>query len=404
MATRNTLIAGIDPLPSKPEQEEKISEVEYANSPRQAQELRRIGPYEILGRPLGTGGMASVYKVLDPKGEVYAAKVLSFDYARDRKKRERFISEYEVLEQLDAHQIVKVHELIENEDLVCIIMDFVEGKTLKHWIKRFAPFPEVVIFHILGEISRGLLECHSRGFCHRDLKPENIIITSKGEVKILDFGIVRDMDMNRTLPGTVLGTLDYMAPEQINPQGKQVDFRADLYSLGIMSWEMLTRRLPIIFGNSESIVEIYEKKRNPKLKKGSSKSPLIEGMVEALMSPDPEDRAVSVEEILTLINDYMPIRTIQRQYQGWLTNIQREIHEEMVRKTQMRRTLEGDAIYIPEPSNWAARARWVMAFLIFQAGGMGLLYHSSPTAKSLIDGFMNRTEKTYELSIKGGGK
>ncbi len=369
--------------------EEPREETEESVKPVVKSGPRMLGAYRMIGRPLGAGGMASVYKVEDESGGLFAAKLLNPEFLKDRRKRERFMAEFEILESLHSRQIVRVHELVEEKSALAIIMEYVEGMSLKEWIRRHSPFPEAAILHILGEVSRALLEIHQSGYCHRDLKPENILISSEGEIKLLDFGVVRDLDFSRTLPGTVLGTVDYMAPEQINPQGRVVDARADLYALGVITWEMLTRRLPSPLKNSDSIVEIYEKKMKLSLRKGRTDSLVLEEFCAVLMMPDPQDRPEHVAEVLDFINDYMPIRKIQRQYRGWLTHIH---NQEILKRNQTLQ--EGQIQLTPESSAWVQRFKWLTVFGLIQLAGFGLIYQFAPRFQSALrDGFTGINQK-----------
>jgi TolB-like protein/cytochrome c-type biogenesis protein CcmH/NrfG len=202
-----------------------------------------VSHYRILEK-LGEGGMGVVYKAEDTRlRRTVALKFLPPALTTDREAKERFIHEAQAASALQHNNICTVHDIDETEDgQVFIVMDLYDGETLKKKIKD-GPLKLDEAIDIAGQVAQGLVEAHAHGIIHRDIKPANIIITKEGVAKILDFGLAKLS--GRTLltkRGTTLGTAAYMSPEQA--QGYDADHRTDVWSLGVMSFEMLTGSLP----------------------------------------------------------------------------------------------------------------------------------------------------------------
>jgi non-specific serine/threonine protein kinase len=208
----------------------------------------RLGPYEILG-PLGAGGMGEVYRARDPrlKRDV-ALKVLPAELAAEPERLERFQREAETLAALNHPHIVSIFSVEEAEGLHFLTMELVEGKTLTRVIPR-GGLPLSRFFQIAIPLTEAVSAAHEKGITHRDLKPGNVMVTEEGRVKVLDFGLAKlradtapaadtqATTREGTEPGRVMGTAPYMSPEQV--QGKPVDHRSDVFSLGIMLYEMV---------------------------------------------------------------------------------------------------------------------------------------------------------------------
>jgi len=194
---------------------------------------------------IGAGGMGCVYKgIQQPLGRPVALKVLGKGLASDPHFRNRFLREAQALSKLHHPLIVTLFAFGEEQGLLHLIMEHVDGESLRRWMKNRRITPEHAL-HIIPELCDVLGFAHSQGIVHRDIKPENILIDSEGHVRLVDFGLAMDV---RQVPGVTsdqgqLGTFQYMAPEQKKPHGI-VDHRADLYSLGVVFYEMLTGGLP----------------------------------------------------------------------------------------------------------------------------------------------------------------
>src|ERR1700726_1398867 len=194
--------------------------------------------YDILGEA-GHGSMVNVYKARDREtGETVALKLLKPEIASDQAMMDRFKNELLYARKITHKNVCRVHEFNRIGGIAYTSMEFVEGESLRSGLKRFWGLPLRKANHVALQICSGLAEAHAQGIVHRDLKPENVMIDAQGNVKIMDFGIARSMEAGTRLTGSIAGTPAYMAPEQVS--GKQVDYRTDIYSLGLMLYEMFT--------------------------------------------------------------------------------------------------------------------------------------------------------------------
>jgi len=220
----------------------------------------RLGRYEVL-EEIGKGAMGVVYLARDPLiGRMVALKTFRVGFAAKddelQQFRSRFVREAQSAGILSHPNIVTIHDVVdEGANGVCFIaMEYVKGTNLKQLLQRPDPFSHGFVIDVVSQIAEALDYAHSRGVVHRDIKPANILITSDGKVKITDFGIARLDTSNLTMEGQLLGTPNYMAPEQI--QGKDVDHRADIFSLGVLFYEMLTRKKPF---QGENLTQVTHK-------------------------------------------------------------------------------------------------------------------------------------------------
>ena len=211
------------------------------------QELSRgttiAGRYEIIER-LGTGGMGSVYRVEDMKiHEDVAIKLIKPEIAADKKTIERFSNELKLARKIRHKNVCQMFDLGEAEGSHFITMEYVPGEDLKSFMRRAKQLSIPTVISIAKQICGGLEEAHKLGIVHRDLKPSNIMIDKDGNVHIMDFGIARSMKAEGiTGTGVMIGTPEYMSPEQV--ESKEVDQLSDLYSLGVILYEMVTGRVP----------------------------------------------------------------------------------------------------------------------------------------------------------------
>ncbi len=340
----------------------------------QTQLPQQIGDYQVQGKPIAQGGMASIFKVVDPKGNPFVAKVLHPELLRDKKKRDRFASEFEILSKVKSRNIVKVCELILEKSMHAIILEYVNGFELRYLIKKFAPFSEEVALYILRELCIALQVCHQQGYYHRDLKPENILITPSGEIKLIDFGVARDMDTKRTLPGTVLGTVDYMAPEQIEGRWNDLDQRSDLYSLGIITYQMFHNKLPIRFSSRDSIVQVLEKKK--KLPKSGKFDPkVMEELCLILMDPDREKRPAYIEEVMDFLKKYRKFGGAKKTFKSWLNDCLDEAKQsKLSRQIAKKKDADGAKEGVPQSKNPdAIETAMIYILIILGCGVLGAL-------------------------------
>ena len=201
-----------------------------------------IAHYEIQDR-LGGGGMGVVYKAKDIRlKRPVALKFLPHDLTRDAKARERFVHEAQAASALDHPNICTIYEIDETEQgQIFIAMAYYQGQTLKKKIAG-GPLPVEQAVEIAIQVAQGLERAHEVGIIHRDIKPANVMVTDRGLVKILDFGLAKVVDVSLTKTGSTLGTVAYMSPEQA--RGEAVDHRSDLWSLGVVLYEMLSGERP----------------------------------------------------------------------------------------------------------------------------------------------------------------
>lgn len=202
----------------------------------------RIGDYEILS-VLGAGGMGQVYSARNIiSGRIEAMKVLLPDFAAEPELATRFTAEIRILAGLEHPNIAQLRTAFRFENRLVMVMEFVEGVTLEKRASE-SPIPLDDILNYSSQVLAALSYAHSKGVTHRDIKPANIMITSHGQVKLMDFGIAKSTtDLQLTRPGTTMGSVYYMSPEQV--RGGTVDARSDVYSFGVTLYEMLTGRRP----------------------------------------------------------------------------------------------------------------------------------------------------------------
>jgi len=230
------------------------------------QELTRgttfAGRYEII-EELGKGGMGNVYRVFDKKiqGEV-ALKLVKPEIAADKKTIERFRNELKIAREIAHRSVCRMYDLNEAEGVHYITMEYVAGEDLKSFIRRAKQLTAGTAVSIARQVGEGLEEAHRLGVVHRDLKPQNIMIDKEGNARIMDFGIARSLkEKGITGAGVIIGTPDYMSPEQA--EAKEVDHRSDIYSLGIILYEMAAGRVPFE-GETPLSVALKHKSETPK--------------------------------------------------------------------------------------------------------------------------------------------
>ena len=207
--------------------------------------------YEILER-IGTGGMAIVYKAKCHRlNRLVAIKILKSDLAQNEEFRRRFNAESQAVAQLSHPNIVSVYDVSRGGDMEYIVMELIDGITLKQYMEKRGQLNWRESLHLITQIMRGLSHAHSRGIIHRDIKPQNIMVLRDGSVKVADFGIACLADSAQTLTQEALGSVHYISPEQA--RGDRPDARSDIYSSGVVLYEMLTGRLPF---EGESAVSV----------------------------------------------------------------------------------------------------------------------------------------------------
>jgi serine/threonine protein kinase len=252
---------------------------------------RTLGSYQIM-EELGRGGMAVVYRAYQPSlGRYVAIKVLPPQLAFDRQFVERFLREARSAANLRHPNIVVIHDVGEQDGLYFIVMEYLEGRTLKEVVDQEGSLPPRRVVHILEQVASALDYAHTRGFVHRDVKPANIFVGEGDRVTLTDFGIAKAAfeaeQLTRT--GTLVGTPEYMSPEQA--EGGEVDRRTDLYALGIVLYQMLTGRVPFK-GNTphSTLYAVVHQPPPPPRQINPALPPAVETVVLKAVAKRPEQR------------------------------------------------------------------------------------------------------------------
>ena len=223
---------------------------------------KTISHYNITEK-IGEGGMGEVYLADDTKlKRQVAIKFLPEHLTKDKENVERFEREAEAAAALNHPNIITIFDVIETDGQICIIMEYVDGKSLSEKIDDKNLAIEEIL-NITNQICEGLFEAHKADIVHRDIKPENILIDNRGRVKILDFGLAKLKGVSKlTKETSTLGTIHYMSPEQL--QGKEVDHRSDIWSFGVVIYELLTGEVPFK-GDYEQAVSYAILNEEPKM-------------------------------------------------------------------------------------------------------------------------------------------
>ena len=254
---------------------------------------QRVGDYEVLAL-LGTGGMGRVYKVRSViSNREEAMKILLPDFASEPELAARFMAEIRTLAGLDHPNITQLRTAFQVQNQFVMVMEYVEGTTLD---KLSAQLPLEQVTDYSMQVLAALSYAHGKGVTHRDIKPANIMITTHGVVKLMDFGIAKSTtDLNLTRPGTTMGSIYYMSPEQV--RGGTVDGRTDIYSFGVTLYEMLTGRKPFEAETSYSVLNAQlNEAPAPPAQWNPALSPALNDIVLRAMAKDPAARFQTAEE------------------------------------------------------------------------------------------------------------
>jgi len=259
--------------------------------------MDRVGRYQLQGK-LGEGGMGVVYKAFDPLLQrVVAVKLIAGNMDDDPDLRRRFFTEARAAGQLSHRNLVTIHDLGEEQGQPYFAMEFLEGRDLGRRIRSQEPMTLSRKLDIVAQVGEGLRYAHALGVTHRDIKPGNIFLTSSGEVKLLDFGLARLHGSEMTRSHSLLGTVSYMAPEQI--RGERADARTDLFSLGVVLYELLSGRRAFE-GDSfaTTLHRILEGAPEPLAKLDPCLPQELINIVDRALAKAPEDRYQRVDELL----------------------------------------------------------------------------------------------------------
>ena len=248
---------------------------------------------------VGVGGMCNVYRAFDAEAlQTVAVKMLRDEYAADEEYLRRFRNESRAINALSHPNIVKIYDVVLDAPNPYLVMEYVSGITLKEYIDRKKPLPGRTAADIAGLVLTALQCAHENGIVHRDVKPQNIMVTEKGEVKVMDFGIARfAMSQSHTIDGNAIGSVHYISPEQA--LGGAVDQRTDIYSVGVILFEMLCGRLPFD-GESPVSVALQQVEQNPKALRSLNPSvPVgLEQITLHAMAKNPDDRYADCGEMI----------------------------------------------------------------------------------------------------------
>jgi serine/threonine-protein kinase len=257
--------------------------------------VERIGKYQVQ-KVLGRGGMGTVYEAIDPLiNRRVAVKTMVPGLAESPDLRARFMREAQAAGGLQHRNIVTVYDLGEDRGQPYIAMEFVEGTDLEKVIQNREPLTIEWKLDVLRQVCEGLGYAHRNGIVHRDVKPANIRVTQAGEVKIVDFGIAHLQSSTMTRSGLVLGTVHYMAPEQI--EGRKVDLRADVFSVGAIAYELIAYKKPFEGeGLTAVMFRIMNERPDPKLLT-TPYSPALDAIVMKALERDPLKRYASLEDM-----------------------------------------------------------------------------------------------------------
>ena len=266
---------------------------------------------------VGVGGMANVYRGTDVKtGNQIAVKVLKDEFLDNEELVRRFKNESKAISILSHPNIVKVYDVSVTDKLQYIVMEYVDGITLKEYLKQRGgalTWKETV--HFATQILSALQHAHSKGIIHRDVKPQNIMLLADGSIKMMDFGIARfSRAQSQTVSDKAIGSVHYISPEQA--KGERTDARTDIYSVGVMLYEMLSGRLPFDGDGAVSIAIMQISEKPKPLAEIAPKTPAgLRQITEKAMEKDPDKRYQSAQEMLAAIEEFKRNPSIQFAYE-----------------------------------------------------------------------------------------
>ena len=306
--------------------------------------------YEILER-IGTGGMAVVYKAKCHRlNRLVAIKILKSDLAQDEDFRRRFNAESQAVAQLSHPNIVSVYDVSRGGDVEYIVMELIDGITLKQYMEKRGQLNWRESLHFITQIMRGLSHAHSRGIIHRDIKPQNVMVLRDGSVKVADFGIACLENAAQTLTQEALGSVHYISPEQA--RGDRIDARSDIYSAGVVLYEMLTGRLPFEGDSAVSVaiqhlssVPLAPREINPDIPEQ------LELICLKAMAPDLDRRYPSADAMIADLEAFRKNPGVDLDFE--LSDLRPEEPDE---PTQLLHTAPAQAVHRP-PSREPVRQR-----------------------------------------------
>jgi serine/threonine-protein kinase len=383
------------------------------------------GRYTVV-RKLGAGGMANVYLAEEQElGRRVAIKILNDRHANDEQFVERFRREAKNAAALSHPNIVSIYDRGEAEGTYYIAMEYLEGRSLKELIVSRGPAPVTVAVEYARQILSALRFAHRHGIVHRDIKPHNVLVDAEGRVKVTDFGIARAGTSQMTEAGSIVGTAQYLSPEQA--RGTNVDQRSDVYSLGIVLYELLTGSVPF---NGDTPVEIAMKHLSTVPEPPSAKRPDVPRDLDLIvlraLAKDPDDRYQNAEEMDADLERFLRGAAVSPVTEEAATQILRLPDDQPYAATAATMISPGAAVGprrgssvpppppvyydLDEPLHRRPVWPWFAALLFVIVAGVGgwILYQqisdklasNNPVA---VNNYLNMTEQLARQNIKGDG-
>jgi serine/threonine protein kinase/Tol biopolymer transport system component len=349
-----------------------------------------VSHYKVLSK-LGEGGMGVVYKAHDTKlDRDVALKFLSPELTKDLDARERFIQEAKAASALSHPNVCTIHDIQEHENQMFIVMDFVDGQTLRQK-KDSITFKQAIDIGI--QVAEGLAAAHEKGIVHRDIKPENIMIRKDGIVQVMDFGLakLRGNVTRLTKEGSTVGTAGYMSPEQV--QGQDTDHRSDIFSFGVLLYELLTGRLP--FRGVHETALAYEIVNTDPAPMSSIKpdiNPNLDGIVLECLEKDPRERTQSIAQVSLDLKRYK--RESSRQRASRVTAAR-----PIVKPSAEHQPFEGSGSKKGVPLGWMVAALFFIGMVT-----VGVLYFKRPSTELQIITSYILPPETSTFATQSGGR
>ncbi|MEN8194570.1 MAG: serine/threonine-protein kinase, partial [Bacteroidota bacterium] len=345
---------------------------------------KTISHYKILEK-LGGGGMGVVYKALDLKlDRSVALKFLPPSFSNDEETKQRFIHEAKSASSLQHYNICTIHEIDEtDEGQLFICMDLYEGETLKKKIKKGSIKTNDIV-EIAIQIAKGLEKAHEKEIVHRDIKPANIFVRNDGTVKILDFGLAKSaLGSTMTQLGSTMGTIAYMSPEQ--SKGEEVDHRTDIWSLGVVMYEMLTEKLPFKGEYDSAIIYSIVNEEPDLINKYRSDIPSeLLHILNRALEKDPEERYQSVNDML------IDLKRLKRDTSG-ASKISDNLFSSEIKRSE-RNLIKNKTVIIPAI---------ILFVIIITLIGYFITFHESEDYKPIPIAVIDFVNETNEAELNG---
>lgn len=324
---------------------------------------------------LGSGGHSSVYRAHDTLLERHVAlKVLHDHFLADEVQVERFRREARAVAQLSHPNIVSVIDRGERDGRQFIVFEHVDGDDLKELVQRVGPLPERRALGIALQVAHALAFAHRQGLVHRDVKPQNIILSRSGEVKVTDFGIARDLDVKgATQTGAVLGTSDYIAPEQA--RGDAVDARTDVYSLGVVLYELLTGEVPFRGDNFIAVAMRHVTEPPPSVRAVRAEvSERVDAVLRRAMAKEPHERQGSMDELIDDLEDCLVELEPEAEAlaEETLVTLAASPRVETTRRTEPETLRDAEAPPPKKPARRLGRRLAILGLVLAALGALGL--------------------------------